>query len=329
MAFIGVDGARFQPCMDSFLGAAKGVIECLGEELTYADLWGLSGLAFRTQVHRTLAPAGLFPRQWDSTYGRAMQRLGFACIAGLRDSFYTQDDISYLRTGWMGNIERHLDMGLPAIAYGLHGPAFGIISGFDDESENFRVSTRFDGAKDGPVHIHDLGLTDPPCVFVLIPEGPLHGYDRKKAVREAIGEALAHHLGQEKDDAGKPTSLPPDLATGMNAFEAWGVAIHDRKVQPHWGAALTSAYYLEARTHGAEFLRTTASRLYPEFASRLQEAAKRLDAQAAELKSLAALFPVKEPAALKEAARIASAVEHLKKIAAAHEEAMTLLAETK
>ncbi|MCW8132572.1 MAG: hypothetical protein KIS92_19645 [Planctomycetota bacterium] len=329
MAFIGVDGAHFHPCMDSFLGAARGVVACLGEELSDADLWGLSGMAFRTQVHRALAPAGLFPRQWDGTYGRVMQRLGYACIAGLRDHFYTQDDISYLRSGWMGNIERHLDLGLPAIAYGLHGPAFGIINGFDDETENFRVSTRFDGAKDAPVNVHELGLTDPPCVFVLISTGPSTDYDRAKAAREALGEALAHHFHQEKDEAGQEVAIPADLATGMDAFEAWGQALHDRKVAPPWSAALTAAYYLEARTHGAAFLRGTAAQLHPRHAETLAKAAQHFDAQAAELQQLAGLFPVRTPAALDDPARVAAAIGHLKKIAAAHEAAMMLLAETK
>lgn len=329
MALIGVDGAHFHPCMDSFLGAAKGVIACLGEELSDADLWGLSGMAFRTQVHRALAPAGLFPRQWDSTYGRVIQRLGYACIVGLRDHFYTRDDISYLRSGWMGNIERHLDLGLPAIAYGLHGPAFGVINGFDDEAENFRVSTRFDGAKDGPVNVHELGLTDPPCVFVLISTGPSTEYDRAKAAREALGEALAHHFHQEKDEAGNMVEIPPDLAVGMDAFEAWGQALHNRKVSPAWSATLTAAYYLEARTHGAAFLRGTACQLHPQHAKPLSKAAQYFDTQAAEFQKLAGLFPVNNPSALSDLARIDTGIEHLKRIASAHEAAMTLLSETK
>src|SRR5262245_45721199 len=107
--------------MDSFLGAAKGAIAVLGEELSFEDLWGLSGLAFRTQVHRTLDPVGLLPRQWDATYSRIMRRLGYECLAGLRDYFYTDDDLRILQGGWMERIDRHLNKGLPAIAFGLHG----------------------------------------------------------------------------------------------------------------------------------------------------------------------------------------------------------------
>jgi len=38
------------------IGAALGVMRALGEEFEPDEVWGLSGLAFRTQVHRTLAP---------------------------------------------------------------------------------------------------------------------------------------------------------------------------------------------------------------------------------------------------------------------------------
>jgi len=329
MVQFNVEGAHFQPCMDSFLGAALGVLNALGEDLSYEELWGLSGMAFRTQVHRELAPAGLFPRQWDETYGAVMQRLGYACSAGLRDHFYTQDDIHYLRRGWMGNLERHLGQGLPAIAYGLHGPAFGIISGFDDETENFRVSTLLDGVKDGPVHVNDLGLTNPPCVFVLIPTGPLHGYDRQAATRAAIAHGLLHHAQQERDEHGQSLAIPPDLATGMDAFEAWGRALNERTVKLSWAPALYAGYYLEARTHGAGFLRKVAQEYFPQHAKHLELAAESCMQQAAKLRELAALFPPQEPHALQDAQKIVAAIGHLQVIAQAHAAAMTALAEAK
>ena len=329
MSVYEVQGARFVPCMDSFLGAAKGVLAALGEERSFEDLWGFSSRAFRTQIHRTLAPAGLLPRQWDVTYGQVMNRLGFACVAGLRDSFYTQDDLSYLRGGWMRNIEKHLDQGLPAIAYGLHGPAFGMIRGFDDTTEDFMVSTFLDGRCDGPVNVRDLGSSDPPCIFVLIPTGPLHAYDRKAAAREAIGEALAQHLGQERDEQNQLIQVPADLAEGQGAFEAWGVALHEQKVRPHWGAALMAGYYLEARTHGAAFLRQLARNEFPALAEPLVRAAEHLERETAHLTRLAALFPLQDPTALHDAQRIGQALEALRASAQAHAAAMQTLAEMK
>ena len=82
--------------MDSFLGAAMGVLHSYGETRSLEELWGLSGLAFRTQVHASLAPAGLFLHKWDQTYAGIMRRLGHDCIAGLRNHFYTEDDLGLL-----------------------------------------------------------------------------------------------------------------------------------------------------------------------------------------------------------------------------------------
>ncbi|MCZ7645531.1 MAG: hypothetical protein M5U26_09645 [Planctomycetota bacterium] len=299
-----LDDVRFEPSMDSFVGAAQGALRAMGEELPADAAWGLSGLAFGAQVHRTLAPEGLFPRAWDVTYTKVMERFGYGCIAGLRDFFYTEDDISLLRSGWMRNIRKHLDEGLPAIAFGLHGPAFGIVHGFDEDKEAYLVSTRFDGHKDEPVHVNDLGLVDPPRVFVLIPTGSLSKYDRAAAAREALREAPALLAGKQAEDA---PPVPPDLAVGPDACEAWAAALEARRVTPPWGAAYTAAYYVEARTNAAAFLRRAAKAWLPQLAPGLEEAALDMDRQARGLEALAGLFPVREPEALENPGRIAEA----------------------
>ena len=127
-----VPQARFQPCMDSFLGALAGVLRVMDDERPIDELWGLSGLGLRTQIHRALDPGGLLARQWDETYPRMVLRSGYDCVAGLRNHFYTADDLRELQMTWMRTIEKNLEEGRPAISFGLHGPAFGIIRGFDD-----------------------------------------------------------------------------------------------------------------------------------------------------------------------------------------------------
>src|SRR5580765_7030727 len=105
MSLIEVPNARFRPCMDSFLGSWAGVLNALEDERPIEDYWGLSGLGFRTQIHRALLPVGLLPRQWDETCAAIVNRTGYACTAGLRDSFYTQDDLRQIRMAWMKEIE--------------------------------------------------------------------------------------------------------------------------------------------------------------------------------------------------------------------------------
>lgn len=311
-----LEAVKFEPSMDSFVGAALGVLRALGEEFEPDEVWGHSGLAFRTQVHHTLAPDGLFPRQWDRTYTKVMERLGYGAMAGLRDFFYTEDDISYLRSGWRRNIGLHLEQGIPAIAYGLHGPAFGIIHGLDESGQRYLVSTRFDGHLDEPVHFNDLGIQDPPRVFVLIPTGPLPGYDRKQAARAVLGEAARLLAGREPDEAAEAAAPPPDLALGLDAFEAWAEALDVRRVIPPWGAAYTAAYYMEARGQAAAFLRRSAQS-WTEAKDALESAAERLEAQGQALEELAKLFPLREPQALEDAGRRRAARECLNRARAA------------
>lgn len=326
VAFVGVDKAVFCPSMDSFLGALKGVLAAHHVARSPEDLWGFSGLAFRTQVHRTLNPAGLFLRQWDETYPRIVRRLGFDCFSGLRDFYYTEDDLPQLQRGWMGNIERHLGDGLPAIAYGLHGPAFGIINGFDDVTENYRVSTFLDGQLDGPVNAQDLGSHHPPRIFVLIVTSRLEKHDPRAALLEVLRETAAHGTGAERDAKGQPVEVPADLALGGDAFDAWIQALAARNVAPHWGAAVTAGYHLEARALGAAFLRGTAKALLPKHAGALDEAAAHLEREAALLQGVARLFPAAEAHTLDDPQRRLDAAHALTAAKAEHAAALAKLA---
>lgn len=327
MAFVGVDKAVFGPSMDSFLGALQGVLAAHHVARSPEDLWGFSGLAFRTQVHRTLNPAGLFLRQWDETYPRIVRRLGFDCFSGLRDFYYTEDDLPQLQRGWMGNIERHLADGLPAIAYGLHGPAFGIINGFDDATEDYRVSTFLDGQHDAPVNAQDLGSLVPPRIFVLVVTSRLEEHDPRAAFLEVLRETAAHGAGAECDAEGQPVEIPGDLALGSGAFDAWIQALAARNVSPHWGAVVTAGYHLEARTLGAAFLRSTATGLFPEHAGALDEAAAHLEREAALLQGVARLFPAAQAEALEDPQRRIEAAHALTAAKAEHAAALALLKE--
>lgn len=326
MAFVGVDKAVFSPSMDSFLGALRGVLAAHHVARSPEDLWGFSGLAFRTQVHRTLNPAGLFLRQWDETYPRIVQRMGFDCFSGLRDFYYTEDDLPQLQRGWMGNIERHLEDGLPAIAYGLHGPAFGIINGFDDATEDYRVSTFLDGQRDAPVNAQDLGSLIPPRIFVLIVTSRLEKHDSRAALQEVLRETAAHAAGRECDAKGEPVEIPGDLALAGDAFDAWIQALAARNVAPHWGAAVTAGYHLEARVLGAAFLRGTAKDLLPEHAGVLGEAAAHLERKAAILQGVAKLFPSAQAQALDDPQRRIDAAHGLTAAKAEHAAALAKLA---
>ena len=314
--------------MDSFLGALHGVLKALNDERSMDELWGLSGLGLRTQIHRSLSPAGLFVRQWDATYKKILRRFGFDTIIGLRDSFYTPKDLRELQFAWMDTVEKALSDGRPAISYGLHGPGFGIIRGIDNDTEEYQVSTFMDGKNDQPINVQDVGSQNPPLIFFLIPTGPIGDYDHTKAVADALADAVDHHLGMEKDEKGQRLETPPDLVEGPAAYNAWSAAIETGSVNPHWGIALYSAYYAEARSGGALWLRILAEMEYwSGWQSELRRVAEHLEHEVECFSQIPPLFPLSDPAALNSPLKRTEAAACLRAARAEHIAAMEMLAE--
>ena len=323
---IEIPNARFQPCMDSFLGAWAGVLQALDDERSMEDLWGLSGLGLRTQIHRTLLPAGLFGRQWDETCSAIAMRTGYACVAGLRDFFYTPDDLRQIRLAWMRNVEKALDDGRPAISFGMHGPAFGVIYGFDDQTENYAVSTFLDGQVDVPLNALDLGSENPPLIFVLIPSGPLADYDSNVAARSAIKGAIDQHLGQELDAKGARIETPADLIEGAPAYNAWATAIETGRVAQHWTLSYYAAYFAEARSAASVWIKNLADLpAWSAAKAQLNLAATHLNHEAECFSTLSTLFPMQKPESFQNAGLRADASACLRMARAEHIAAMEAL----
>jgi hypothetical protein len=325
---IEIPNARFQPCMDSFLGSWAGVLRALDDERPMEDLWGLSGLGLRTQIHRALLPVGLLGRQWDETCSAIANRTGYACSSGLRDLFYTPDDLRQIRLAWMRTIGKALDDGRPAISFGMHGPAFGIVYGFDDETEDYAVSTFLDGQKDAPINGMDLGTENPPLIFVLIPTGPLADYDVHAAARSAIEGAIAQHLGQEFDAKGVRIETPMDLVDGTTAYNAWSAAIETGRVTQHWTIGYYAGYYTEARSAAALWLKKLAiEAAWTSCAALFKKAATHLEHEAECFGTLSGLFPMQKPETLQNAGLRADASACLRLARAEHIAAMESLIE--
>ncbi len=313
--------------MDSFLGSLHGVLSALEFGREMDELWGLSALGFRTQVHATLDPGGLLPRRWDQTYPRLARRLGLECICGLRDSFYTPGDLRELQFVWMNAVEKALDDGRPAIAFGLHGPAFGIIRGLDNDTEEYHVSTFMDGRKDEPINVQDVGSQNPPLIFFMLPAGPVAEYNSTEAARAALREAVDHHLGQEKDEQGKLLEPSPNVLSGPGAYNAWSTAMETALVQPHWAAGLYAAYYAEARSAASVWLKRLAeSGEWNSAAETFSNVAVRFDHEVECFSRIPPLFPFSQPDAIQDPVRRTEAAACLRMARAEHIAGMEELA---
>ena len=312
--------------MDSFLGALHGVLVSLEYEREMDELWGLSALGFRTQIHTTLDPGGLLPRQWEVAYPRIFRRLGYECICGLRDSFYTPGDLRELQFVWMNAVEKALDDGRPAIAFGLHGPAFGIVRGLDNDTEEYHVSTFMDGNKDLPINVQDVGSQKPPLIFFILPTGPVADYDVNAVARTALREAVDHHLGQEKDSQGNLVEPGPQIVSGPGAYNAWSAAIETALVQPHWAVGLYAAYFTESRSAAAVWLRRLAdSGGFAGDADVFRAAARHFDHEVECFGRIPELFPFSQPDAIQDPVRRTEASACLRAARAEHIAGMELI----
>jgi len=323
---IEVPNARFHPCMDSFVGALHGVLTAIDSERQIDELWGLSTLAFRTQIHRTLDPVGLLPRQWDETCARIFRRTGNEAMAGLRDFFYTGKDLRELQFVWMDTCEKALEDGRPAIAFGLHGPAFGIIRGLDNDTEEYHVSTFLDGQNDAPINVQDVGSQNPPLIFFIMPTGPVAEYDPHQAAMASLKEAVDHHLGQEKNSAGEPVRVPADMVSGPGAYNAWSTAVETAQVEPYWSTGYYAGYYTEARSAAAMWLRRLADSGEWTQADAFRSAASHFDHEVECFSTIPLLFPFNQPDAIQDGARRTEASACLRAARAEHIAAMEILA---
>ncbi len=121
----GVPGLSWQDSeMNTFLAALQRALEFLGEDYPYATLMGLSGAAFRLQIHRTgPCPSGPDASCGFDSAGHILKllRIDHRCLQA-------SDGDKTIRSA----VKENIDAGRPAIASDLIKiPDWGLIVGYD------------------------------------------------------------------------------------------------------------------------------------------------------------------------------------------------------
>jgi hypothetical protein len=139
----GIRGLSWQDGeMNTFIAALQRTLEFLGEDYTYSALMGLSGAAFRLQIHHT----GLCPSGPDATCG--FDSAGYLLKALRLDHHIRQaaDGEETIKA----DVKRSIAAGRPAIAVDLiKVPDWGLIVGLDDH-DHFLVLTFYNEQKNKP-----------------------------------------------------------------------------------------------------------------------------------------------------------------------------------
>ena len=253
----------------SFAGALEGLLAARGDDRSAAEIFGLSGCAFRLTVGPRVDLGGWAGFPWAEELPAAVQRLGYPTELVFAEEGQPLFELARARAAALC-AERG-----PAILFGVQLPAFGLAAA-GDTPETLRISGLLDaqgGARTLPGRM--LGAGTMPLVFALA-LGDRQPIDAQTALAAALAEALR---------LGTSPTVRPGHAGGLAAYDAWMAALASGHVDPA-GHAFTSALGAEARGQAAAFL--AGARLS---GADLGPAADAYSRVAATLEELAVRFP--------------------------------------
>lgn len=241
------------------------------DNLSLAEVMGLTSHAFRFQAGPEMSPAGPTAFDWKSVAVQGMKALGFRSKAVSTGARKTEPTPEELAEG-IALVQASIDDGVPVIAWNLDSAGFGLIYGYDDERQVFQC---WDVSAPGKELAYEqLGRGQYPELFLLalgkrteaahrtvdlVPMSPLTEVQLshyRETLRLALEMAIRHACGEEK-------AALPGYSVGLAAYDAFADSLLRGEAHP-FGSAYTAAVVGEARKFAAEFL-TRLSRPYRHF----------------------------------------------------------------
>ncbi|WP_159886919.1 hypothetical protein [Paenibacillus puerhi] len=209
---------------------------------TLVDLMGLSGHAFRINIHpQDVSPAG--PTMFSPT--ELLEK-------GLRILALTSEQLHGFRTPAPPEkleeavkfAQETIDRGIPAIGWSLFIPEFGVIYGYDDEKQELHCK---DPSQDGPLPYSKLNELPLNFVFMLRVRDSIP-VDRMQALQTALKNivSFAHE---------EAPTLSKEFRHGLAGYDAWIEAFRNRTVNP-FGNAYNAEVVGDAREFAVQFLRS-------------------------------------------------------------------------
>lgn len=212
------------------------------KHLTLVDVMGLTAHAFRMnidpkQIHAagpTSLPGGYIIR-------RNLANLGFISNMGEAATPVTPENAE--RT--IALVQKSVDQGIPAIAFDLFIPEFGLIYGYDDEKQIFHAK---DVSQDGTITYQQFVEPKIGVLFlVTISESLPHS--KYEILRMALDMIVDHARGREWNHVFKDR-----FVMGLAGYDAW-IEVMRRREADEFGNAYNTIVIADAREFAAEFLR--------------------------------------------------------------------------
>ena len=261
-------GGSFWARQDSFMACFTEVLRCTGRDVTYAEVMGLSGAAFKlTTGEDNWCPSQAICDVGADCPDQALRAFGFAReIIDLNEE-KNPGGTEKARKAIVASIDR----GLPVMY--MDGER-SLVVGYREGGKTF-ICMPYAGSKDGYKDMPKLRgmLGDAWFVEVLRREG------EPPKRREAIVGSLRNAL-----QLARTPSLEKDTTNGLAAYETWVKKLRNPPEKPNLhGHAYVTSILLTSRRAAADYLRKTAKEVKPEAAKHLLAAADRYEGVAKRL----------------------------------------------
>jgi hypothetical protein len=253
--------------------------------MSYTELMGYTGCAF----HLNITTAGINKwgptmYDWDGLHAQGMTNIGISFkIVG---NCGPHPEKSQFRIDADNLAKQSVNNGIPAIVWEVLGPEFGLIYGYDDETESFAVA---DAHGEGNMAYDTMGIEpeagkESDIINVTTVERVVVA-DRRKALKGALESAVKYGFEIFSGAVG-------EFVYGLSAYDYW-IGVFERSEIDPYGNAYTIHTLLDAREQATRFLRQAAqaTALSEQSRNKLLDAALQYSCVADSLYKLQAIFP--------------------------------------
>lgn len=255
---------------NTYMGALEAALRARGEDVSYAYLMGVSGMAFRLQLHEEWCPSSP-----DAGCGFNTTRIAVEAVGYAYEDHNIKDGKSAEASRAREAVKRSIDAGMPVIGLDLKVcPDYGLIVGYAKGGKEFLCRTFHDKGDE-----YSVAEKWPWGITFVGEKGDAP--DRRRLLVESLERAV---MLARTESFGK-------YASGFAAYEKWTAELlddarfekADEKQMNHANAWIYVSL-LDARVNAMEYLRGIEGHLEGEVAEHVSKAADLYDEMFGKLK---------------------------------------------